>query len=595
MSTQLTKTDSGLWLARIDAAGKHFKENFYEKAKKLRKFYKGEHFPDSMADYTTVINYCFSIVKAILPQVYYQDPYLFITAADETTDTESVSAAEAILNYFWLKAKTKRQIKKVVLDAMIYGYGILKQGYHTKTVKNDVTETAADYTELIEEEYPYSIRTSPLDVVFDTSHTDLDYKRWIACKYYLPLSEVKKKYNNTSNIKGDFTSLASSRDIEDLKIGKKYHDDFKMVKLWEVQDLVEGMIYVVCEEEEGKYLRKEECPYEIPGGNYRFLMFNEVPDEIFPLSDLSQIKDLNMELNKTRSQLLNHRAKSQRKIFYEEGIFANDKAKKDFLNEDDMVSVALRDGRLKDGVQLFNPQMVDANLYNIDLVLRDDINNVSAVGYQQRAAESPTEKTATEAHILDRNANLRNSERLDAVSDFCVDAARGMLKILQEYLTDEVAVKVAQKGDDRWEKFNKDSIKGEFNIRIDVGATAKPNTGEDRAMIAEFAQTALGLQRPDGSPVINHEGLAKVLAEKYRFTEEEIEKMLGEVEKEEEKPPEEPPQEGEPSPEEMAQILAMMGGGQGMPPGAPPMGMAPQPQPAPEPTLEELLMMGGGY
>lgn len=577
-----TKTDSGLWLARIDTAEKHFKDNFYDRAKTFRKFYKGDHFPSAMADYTTVINYCFSIIKAILPQIYYQDPYLFLSAADEVTGEDAARAAEATLNYFWLKARTKKQIKKIVLDAMIYGYGILKQGYYTKTVKNNVTETAADYTELIEDEYPYNIRTSPLDVVFDTSHTDPDYKRWIACRYFLPLSEVKKKYSNTANINGSYTSLASQRDIEELKIKKKYHEDFKMVKLWEVQDLTDGMIYVVCEEEESKYLRKEECPYEIPGGNYRFLMFNEVPDEIFPLSDLSQIKDLNMELNKTRSQLLNHRAKSQRKIFYEESAFANEKAKKDFLNEDDMVAVAIRDGRLKEGsIQLFDPSMVDANLYNIDIVLRDDINNVSAVGYQQRAAESPTEKTATEAHIIDRNANLRNSERLDAVSDFCVDTARGMLKILQEYLTDEVAVKIASKGAERWGKFNKESIKGKFNIRINVGATAKPNTGEDRAMIIEFAQTALGLQRPDGSPVINHEGLAEVLAKKYRFTDEEIEKMMGKAKAEKKEEPQQQ-EEREPTPEEMAGMLDMIGGGQG----------GQQYEPSPE---EIMAMMGGGY
>ena len=39
------------------------------------------------------------------------------------------------------------------------------------------------------------------------------------------------------------------------------------------------------------------------GFNYKFLYLNEVPDEIYPLSDLEQIKDIVLELDKTEKDL----------------------------------------------------------------------------------------------------------------------------------------------------------------------------------------------------------------------------------------------------------------------------------------------------
>ena len=549
----LKKPDTRIWLDWIKISKKFFDENFYNKAKEMVRMYEGDHFPGLPEDMAVVINYCFATVKAILPQIYYQDPYFFITPGDEVTSEENSNAAQSVLNYFWYTMRLKKQIKKIALDALVYGYGIGKEGYFTKT-KKITSESGAEHTEKIIEEHPFFIRTSPLDVVTDTNIKNFSDKRWIATRYSLPLYEVKEKYENTGELKGTYLPKNLNEDtIKSMNLKNSTIDSLKLVEFWEILDIVDNKIYVVTDETE-KFLRKDDSPYNIKGGNYKFLVFNEVPDKLFPLSDLSQISKINLEIDKTRSQLMNHRSKSQRKIIYETDIFENERAKANFLNEEDLQMVGVKPGRAQTGFYVFNPSMVDANLYNIDALSKDDLNNISAVGYQQRAAESPTEKTATESQIIDRNANLRNSERIDAVTDFCIDVAKDWLSILQDHLTKEVAIKITKEGKERFEKFTKESIKGEHNIRIDIGSMAKPNTGEDRAMVLEFANIALKATDEKGKLIINPEGLIKVLIKKYRFTEDEIKAIM--TPKKEEKAQ---PAKREISPEELARFIEGMG------------------------------------
>jgi len=570
----LTKSDAKLWLNRIKVSRNFYKENLYTRAKEMVRMYVGEHFSGLEAEVAVVINYCFAIIKAILPQIYYQDPYIFLTPGDGDTKEENSKAAEVIVNFFWGNMGIKKQIKKIVLDTLLYSYGIGKLGYTTKTKKTGFAESGAAHTELITAEFPFFIRTSPLDVVTDTYIKDFDKKRWIATRYVLPLSEMKEKYKNTKDLKGSYkVKSADDQTLKNLGIPGTELEDFKFVEFWEALDVVDNKIYVVTEETD-KFLREESSAYDIKGGNYKFLIFNDVPDRLFPLSDLSQIAKINIEIDKTRSQLLHHRAKSQRKIFYDQDIFANEKEKKNFKSDADMVMVACKPGKVKDGVKIFDPSMVQAELYNIDALSKDDLNNISAVGYQQRAVEALVEKTATESRIIDRAANLRNSERLDAVTDFCIDVAKGIITILQKNLTEKTAVKITKEGKERFEKFNKESISGKHNVRIDVGSMAKPDTDEDRMRINEFAQTAIGAVDEKGRAVVNQRGLIEVLIKKYKFTEDEIEKILRIQKLKEEK------KRGtirEPSLEEIAFVLEQMGMGQPPPTGMMPAGMGGMP------------------
>jgi hypothetical protein len=62
--------------------------------------------------------------------------------------------AEDKLNRTWREIKVKRQMKRILLDMLVMGFGVGKLGYYTETIANTSLETDKEFTELIKNEYP---------------------------------------------------------------------------------------------------------------------------------------------------------------------------------------------------------------------------------------------------------------------------------------------------------------------------------------------------------------------------------------------------------------------------------------------------------
>jgi len=541
--TILKKPDASIWKARIEVANKIKKDKFDERAKRMREIFRGNHFPNAPEGDFIVINYCYAILKAILPQIYFRDPYLFLEPGDGETADESTRVAEAVLNHFWYNMKVKRQIKKIILDALIYGFGIGKTGYNTQTVKTKL-ESGADYSEMIKKENPFFRRTSPLSVVFDNDVASVDDIKWIGVNYFIREDDVKNTYKNAADIKGDYYNV-SSEFVNDKKYSNEIKDDIKRVSIWEIQDLVTSKVLVVANGAD-KFLKETDNPYKLDGLNYKFLYLNEVPDEIYPLSDLEQIKDIVLELDKTETQLLNHRAKGQRKIVSEVGIWATDEDKENFFNNEDMQNAEVKQNML-DRIKLFNASTQDASLYNVGYELKDNLYKLSATGENQLQASSTTQKTATEVNTIDANSKIRNSERVDCVADFVIDVAVDLLKILQQFMSKKVSVKY-QNG---WNEFTKEDIKGKHNVRINIGDMLNPNTDADRARMSQVLAETISAVDEDNRPIVNRREIIKMYYTKYGFTKSDIDKLIN--------PPLAAPPAGQIPPAVMAQ-LAQQGG-----------------------------------
>ncbi len=531
----MKKPTAKIWKARIEIAGKKKKDAFDERAKRMVQMFTGEHFPDAPEGDFIVINYCYAILKAILPQIYFQDPYLFVDAGDGSTTDASVETAEAVLNHFWYKMKVKRQIKKMALDALIYGFGIGKIGYNTEISKTRL-ESGADYTEGIKDEYPFFRRTSPLDVVFDTDVNSLDDIKWIAVNYYLPIPDVKENYKNVKSVTGDYYNISSSF-LKDKKYSTAVQDDIKRLSFWEIQDLVSGNIMAVAPTVEG-FMKNISNPYKLDGFNYKFLYLNEVPDEIYPMSDLEQIKDIVLELDKNETQLLNHRARGQRKIVSEVGIWANEQEKENFFNDVDMQSAEVKAGQI-DRIKVFDSSTIDAQLYNIQTELKDNLYKISATAENQLAADSTTQKTATEINKIDANSQIRNSERVDSVINLTVDIGETLIKILQQFMSKEVSVKFGE----GWNDYTKKDMEGNFNVRINPGDTVKPNTAEDRQKMSQMLSETIAAMDEQGRPIVNRRAIIEMYYDKYGLTKADIATLMTPVEA---PPPPPPPPEPQP-------------------------------------------------
>lgn len=519
--TILKKPDAKIWKARIEIASKKKKDAFDERAKRMREMFKGDHFPNAPEGDYIVINYCYAILKAILPQIYFQDAYLFLDAGDGETSSDSLMAAEAVLNHFWYKMKVKRQKKKVALDALMYGFGLEKIGYNTDTTKIKL-ESGADYTEMIKAEYPFIRRTSPLDIVFDTDVNSIDDIKWLAVNYFPRIDDAQKNYKNIDGITGDYYNISSSF-VNEKKYSTSIQNDIKRLSIWEIQDLVSGKILTVANSVD-KFLKDIDNPYKLDGFNYKFLYLNEVPDEIYPLSDLEQIKDIVLELDKTETQLLNHRSRAIRKIVSEMGIWATDDDREKFFNSQDMQNTEVHPGAL-DKIKVFDASTIDAQLYNIQTELKDNLYKIAATAENQLSSDSTTQKTATEIMKIDASSQIRNSDRVDCMTNFVIDTAESLLKVLQQFMSKKVSVKYA----DGWKEFTKEDIKGNFNVRINVGDILKPNTDADRARMSKVLAETIKAVDENNLPIVNRREIIKMYFVKYGFTKSDIDKVMTQI------------------------------------------------------------------
>jgi len=525
--------DVNIWKTRIDIAKDFVEKNFKNNAERWRDFYKGIHWRgQNLAERSDriVINYTYSIIKAIIPQIYYRDPYIYVTANKEKY-ASAQQLAEDVINYYWRAMHIKKQMRRIILDMLVLGIGVGKLGYYTDLIKKEKDpnlETNMEYSYLVKDEYPYFLRQSPFDMVFDFEAKSFDDLRWLATRYYVPLETVKSNdmYKNTSKLEGKYSVIDKDTHKKVAKGTKEAEEDLKRVELWEIQDLVDNKIYTICDEAD-KFLRNIDNPYNLDGSNYKILYVNEIPDELFPISEVTNLEDLNLEYDISRTQLLKHKRKSQRKILYEDGVFENDEEAEKFLNEDDMVAVKVAPDKL-DKITVFNPSMVNAELYNICDAILFDMNNISRVGFNQRAVESNVEKTATEANIIEKNANLGNAERLDVITDYSQDIARDLLKIIQNFASKEQEFYVDKRNE--WVKFKKDDIAGDYNIKIEIGSTVRKNSDADRAIALQIFQSLVNLTDEQGRLIANRRVLAEKLMKKMGLTGDEIQEIMTPVE-----------------------------------------------------------------
>lgn len=517
----------GRWLGRISVAKRLHEEKFISNAKAWRDFYEGNHFP-TIANKSdlVVINYTYSILKAILPQIYFQDPYIYLTATDRES-TFNRQLAEDALNNTWREIKVKRQMKRIILDMLIMGFGIGKLGYWFKTIKPERLETQAEFTEFVKEEYPYFLRQSPFDVVFDFEAKSLDELRWLAARYFVPLDELKEKYpKEAKGLKGNY--IAGDVKVKDVsnEIDRQYiDDDLKRTEVWEISDLVDRKIYVVTEENKDDFLDVFDNPYDDIQSNWKILYVNEIPDKLYPLSDVANLIDINLWMDKVNSMLMQDIMKSQRKILYEEDAFASEEEYQKFLSGKDLQMVKLAPGAIKDGkILIVDASIIPQDFYNNNELCKDHLDNVSGVGSNQRGVSDKVERrTAYEAGIMDRNSQLRNSERLDAITDYSINIAYDLLKIMQNFGSGETEFYNDKRGYQIW---SKDNIKGKFKVRIDIGSTVRRDSESERQFILQFGSQILGAVDDSGVPIVDKKKFIKLVLEKFNVSMEDIEEVM---------------------------------------------------------------------
>lgn len=479
---------------------------------KMIDLYRGKHFNTQLlnTEDRIAVNICFATINVIAPSIAVNYPKLLIWSR-KAEDEFKAQILETVLNYWWRSFRVQHEAALAVKDYLVIGHGWVKVGWRyveeqKLTDKRELTEahnvehddkqivpddpnepTANDPDsestdnepefEVVEDR-PFVERVSPFDVYVDPEAKTLAAAKWIAQKIVKPLEEVRqdKRYRARGRAALRPDARINPEWLKDDE-GTFPEDDVRRVTLYEFYDMQMGTMCVFAALGDEMLLDPIPQPYAF-GHPFVMLRNYDVPDEFYPMGDIEALEPLQMELDKTRSQMMNHRKRFNRKWLYDPSAF--DETGISALNKDtDNQLVPILEGsnkELKDILAPIPQNPVEPQLYQYEDSTLELMDRVSGASEYMQGKTPDVRKTATEAAMVQDAANARAADKLQQVELFMAEIAEKVVQLAQQYMTEDSVVRIIGKnGHPLWIPYSREDIQGEFDFEVEAGSTQPKN------------------------------------------------------------------------------------------------------------------------
>lgn len=285
------------------------------------------------------------------------------------------------------------------------------------------------------------------------------------------------KEADSSGAMGDTsTEWIRAQDTESESVAGFYCID----EMWSLRD---GVVYTMIEGCNDWFARK---PYA-PNSSARFydiflLAFHYIDGERHPQSDVHQMKKLQNEYGRTRSNFAEHRKRSVPGTIVDGSQISPtemDKIRKSETGEYTVIQPTNPGDDLRKAFASKQYPQFDPRLYDTQPILTD----LEKVSGAQDAMQSgvQVEKTATEAEIQNNGFGARVGTRKDEVEDLLSEIAEHVAQLALLLLPQERVIQIAGKMAVWPTGMTIDDIQNGFNIEVRAGTTGKPNTAAQRA------------------------------------------------------------------------------------------------------------------
>jgi hypothetical protein len=371
--------------------------------------YEGQHWDNPAGLDQIVVNLSFSTVNVIAPYMVGNEPNFLVVPYGHGANPRNAAIQQAFLNRIWRgpDVNGQQELESASVDFIVYGDGYLKVGYDIAERRVDSDErTYAEMAEL------WVLRASPWDIWVDPTADGIHNARWVCHRLRFTREELKEL--GYKNIDEDNVSYGNYHRItEETKEGNRTYvrealDGTDYAILYEFYDLVEKYKVVFADGGDAPLQYVEDLPVVpiVQMGNYR------IPSCPYHMGDLEQVWEIQQELNKTRSQMIQHRARNVQKFVALEGkLGANaiEALKSPVVNE---VVYVKGDMPLESLIAPLQVPNLSSDVYNISQIVQQDIYEISGVNEYLRGAAPNIRRTATEATIIEGASNVKSQFKL---------------------------------------------------------------------------------------------------------------------------------------------------------------------------------------
>jgi len=512
------KAEVTIWHDRIKR-GKKLRDKKIKEVKKYVQYYKSNQWSE-ISGYKDkpVINLFFPHVKSQIPFLYFQNPKWYVKPKPgHSKYAKNAEAATKFLNYYAnenMRVTLKKQMRLSILDSFFF-FGVIKSGYTADVGKNEnygkpkimgyegevpIYDTDDEgkvindnEEEIITSDKFVARRTSPAAMIFDTECQNyFEDGRYIIEEISMPLGDLKadKLYKNTSKLTSTYeVKRGLTISDEDLKKDdySELKEDLKRITIYEIYDLEHDKLKVIAEGNNDTFLRNIPTPDGIDGHPYSFLQYNDIPDEIYPLSDFRVLRSPQDEVNKSSSLISSHAKRYGRKFGYLEGMIDEDEMSK-LESGDDGVMFKVKDLPLNKCIEPLQNAPLDNAVYLYNDQSRQNFDKLASTTEADRGVVE-RRKTAYEASKIYGSGDFRKEDRRSQVEDFAADVGLKLLQSMQVHLTVEDATEISEEDSADWAVVtDRKDIEGQFNVGVIVGSATPKLPEYERQDFMGFMQ-----------------------------------------------------------------------------------------------------------
>ncbi len=351
---------------------------------------------------------------------------------------------------------------------------------------------------------------------------------WVAEEYLLSVNEVKEVYG--VDVGANYTAYSRQdigRDYESAraKWQRDGKDDPNAISsgdsdtaiVWEIYNKRDGMVYVICDGYP-EFLREPAAPETWTSRFWPWfpVMFNETDGKVFPPSDIQLLKCAQLELNRSRQAMREHRFAARPKMAYAEGLLSKEDL--DALRTHPVNALIAISG-LQPGQNIntvlqpiegapFNPA-----LYEVNPVFQDLMR---AVGDQEANLGGTADATATETQVAQQSRASALGSCVDDLDETLSSLAKGAGEILLLNVSEETVKEIVGPGS-VWPTLTKSEISRNVYLEIEAASSGKP---DQQMAVSNFERLGpLLLQVPGISPTFIAKEAIKRLDDKLDIDE----------------------------------------------------------------------------
>lgn len=518
--------EGGKWLKELidDAIEKD--RDYFKMMGSLRNLLSGEHWKNvkgvSKEQIKLVVNLAHSHVRSLVPTLFFQNPSLdCVPTAPQHAGKEETW--NNIVNHTLDKIKFATEFKKVVLDAVLYPEGVMKD-VMKKPEASTSEENSSGPTVWLTKGSPVHVRISPLQLIVDrlSKDRDLENARFCAVRYRRPFAEIKNHPIYGPNVESDFKQVTGDNPTTGNAVHRVVSDTDK----WDDEDSIHGtgvdenlvtiyevwihqlisvnnkfQVYqkmCVLLEDQEKPIRELESWETVMGTGFtRYpitrLVLVPIPDKL-PQSELGVWQQMQMAINWLISRITEL-------VENDRLLYAADPNKiKNFRK----FKQAFYKGRSRelvevegiDAINLIQPSFVGRDNYQLVTILNQYIQQVAGLGQNRRGGSGI--RTATEASLIDQGTRLKTDEKVDTVAKCLIEILEKHIMITRSLVsTDTGTGWVFAIGGDigavKWVNFTSEDIDWLPEVRLRVNSFRKMDSMEELQKYGGLLQSAIAM------------------------------------------------------------------------------------------------------